>query len=140
MKHSLLAAKATAHCLAGCGTGEVLGIIIGTALAWSTVQTIILALILGAVFGMAFGIIPLLRSGLAFGAAFKATLATDGASIVVMETAQVLTEIYTPGVMDAGLGDMLFWLGMGFALIMGFMFAYPVNYFLIGKGIGHKHH
>lgn len=57
-----------------------------------------------------------------------------------METAEVLAEIYTLGVMSASLADGIFWLGMGLALLAGFIAAYPVNYFLISRGIRHHHH
>ena len=63
----------------------------------------------------------------------------DVLSIVVMETAEVLVEVYTPGVMEAGLGAPIFWYGMLLALTAGFLAAFPVNYILVGKGIGHHH-
>ncbi len=56
-----------------------------------------------------------------------------------METAEVLIQVYTPGVMDAGLSSGIFWLGMGFALVAGYAAAFPVNYILVGKGIRHTH-
>ena len=99
----------------------------------------ILAVILGFVGGFLLGMIPLRRAGFEWGRAFKTVLIAEGLSIVVMETAQVLTELYTPGVMDAGLTDGLFWLGMGLALLAGFAAASPVNWWLIGKGIRHRH-
>ena len=59
--------------------------------------------------------------------------------IAVMETAEVLVEVYTPGVMSAGLSSPLFWAGMLLALAAGFLAAFPVNYVLVGKGIRHHH-
>jgi hypothetical protein len=41
--------------------------------------------------------------------------------------------------MDAGLLSGVFWLGMGLALIAGYLAAFPVNFYLIGKGIRHVH-
>ena len=134
-----LATSATAHCLAGCGVGEVLGVVIGVALALSRTVTIVLAVGLGFVFGFALGIIPLLRAGYTTRWAFKQVLVAEGLSIAVMETAEVLVEIYTPGVMGSGLSSPLFWGGMLLALTAGFAAAYPVNYWLIGKGIRHRH-
>ncbi len=52
---------------------------------------------------------------------------------------EVLIQVYTPGVMEAGLGAPIFWYGMLLALTAGFLAAFPVNYFLVGKGIGHHH-
>jgi len=33
----------------------------------------------------------------------------------------------------------IFWLGMGLALVAGYIAAFPVNYVLVGKGIRHVH-
>jgi len=134
-----LAFSATLHCLLGCGIGEVVGVIIGTALLMTNVNTLILAVSLGFVFGFILGMRPLLKAGFNFRLAFKTVLIVEGLSIAVMETAEVLVEVYTPGVMEAGLTSWIFWGGMLLALTAGFIAAYPVNYYLIGKGIRHQH-
>jgi len=134
-----LATSATAHCLLGCGIGEIVGVILGTALGLSTVLTIVLAVILGFVFGFALGLIPLLKARFQVKDAVRQVLIAEGLSIAVMETAEVLVEVYTPGVMEAGLSSGLFWFGMLLALIAGFIAAFPVNYVLVGKGIRHVH-
>ncbi len=134
-----LAHSATLHCLLGCGIGEVVGVIIGTALGLSNLITIVLALVLGFVFGFVFGMWPLLRAGFDFFRAIHQVLIAETLSIVVMEAAEVLVQVYTPGVMDAGLGSWIFWAGMGFALTAGYAAAFPVNYILVGKGIRHIH-
>ncbi len=134
-----LAHSATWHCLMGCGLGEVLGVIIGTALGFSTANTIILAVVLGFVFGFVFGMRPLLRAGFDFSRALRQVFVAESLSIVVMETTEVLVQIYTPGVMEAGLLSWIFWLGMGLALVAGYIAAFPVNYVLVGKGIRHVH-
>ena len=137
--HFFLAISATLHCLIGCGLGEVLGIIIGTWLHMNNVSTTILAIILGFIFGFAFGMIPLMRAGFPFNKAFRQVLIAEGLSIAVMETFEVVVQVYTPGVMDAHLSDWLFWKGMLFGLIAGFIAAFPVNYFFVKKGIRHQH-
>ncbi len=134
-----LAHSATLHCLLGCGIGEVVGVIIGTALGLSNLITIVLALVLGFVFGFVFGMWPLLRAGFDFSRAVRQVFIAETLSIVVMEATQVLVQVYTPGVMDAGLGSWIFWLGMGLALLAGYAAAFPVNYILVGKGIRHAH-
>ncbi len=103
-----LATSATTHCLLGCGLGEVVGVIIGTYLGWTNVETLVLAVSLGFVFGFALGIIPLLRANFGMKWAFKQVLIAEGLSIAVMETAEVLIEVYTPGVMSAGLTSPIF--------------------------------
>lgn len=129
-----LATSATAHCLLGCGIGEVVGVIVGTALAWSIVQTIVFAVFLGFVFGFALGLVPLLRAHFQLKDAVRQVLIAEGLSIAVMEAAEVLVQVYTPGVMAAGLASSLFWLGMSLALLAGFIAAFPVNYVLVGRG------
>ncbi len=134
-----LATSATVHCLLGCGLGEIVGVVIGRALAYSIVQTIVLAVSLGFVFGFGLGLIPLLKARFRLKDAIRQVLVAEGLSIAVMETAEVLIEVYTPGVMAAGLSSWLFWGGMLLALVAGFIAAFPVNYILVGKGIRHIH-
>ena len=132
-----LATSATAHCLAGCGLGEVAGVAIGLAIGLSVVATLVLAVVLGFVFGL--GLIPLLQAGFSWSWAIRQVLVAEGLSIAIMETAEVLVEVYTPGVMQAGLSSPIFWGGMLLALTAGFLAAWPVNYWLVGKGIRHIH-
>ncbi len=137
--HFKLAHSATLHCLIGCGIGEVIGIIIGTALGLSNLITLVLAVVLGFVFGFIFGMWPLLRAGFDFSRALHQVFIAETLSIVVMEATEVLVQVYTPGVMDAGLSSWIFWLGMLLALAAGYAAAFPVNYILVGKGIRHAH-
>jgi len=134
-----LAFSATFHCLLGCGLGEVLGMIIGTAYNFSNHATMILAIILGFVGGFGLGIIPLKKAGYSWKAAFKQVFVAEGLSIAVMETTEVLVQVYTPGVMEAGLTDVIFWIGMSLGLAAGFITAFPINYIFIKKGFRHKH-
>jgi hypothetical protein len=135
----MLAVSATLHCLIGCGLGEVLGMVLGTWWHMSNNSTMILAIILGAVLGLLFGMFPLLRAGYNFRRALNQTLIAEGLSIAVMETVEVLVQVYTPGVMDAHLNDWLFWKGMLLGLTAGFIAAFPVNYIMVKKGVRHQH-
>jgi Domain of unknown function (DUF4396) len=136
--------SATLHCLTGCAIGEVLGIVIGTALGWSTVATIALAIVLAFFFGYGLTMLPLLRSGMALGAALPLAFASDTLSITVMEIVDNFIIVVIPGAMDAGLGSLLFWGSLAFALAVAFVAAFPVNRYLISRGKGHavvhKHH
>ena len=134
-----LTTSATVHCLAGCGLGEVVGVVVGVAIGLSTLVTLVLAVALGFVFGFALGLIPLLRAGFSWSWAIRQVLVAEGLSIAIMETAEVLVEVHTPGVMQAGLSSPIFWGGMLLALTAGFLAAWPVNYWLVGKGIRHIH-
>jgi hypothetical protein len=136
--------SATLHCLTGCAIGEVLGVVVGTALGWSTLATIVLAIVLAFFFGYGLTMLPLLRSGIALGAVLPLAFASDTLSITVMEIVDNLIIVVIPGAMDAGLGSLLFWGSLAFALAVAFVAAFPVNRYLISRGKGHaavhKHH
>lgn len=137
--HRRLAVKATLHCLLGCGIGEVAGVILGTGLGLGMWQSMALGVTLGFAFGFGLGMIPLLRGGMAPASALRIILVSEGISIAVMEAAEALVQIYTPGVMQAGLLDSLFWAGMMISLGAGFAAALPVNIILVRNGIRHQH-
>ena len=132
-----LAVSATLHCLTGCAIGEVLGMVIGTALGWGDLQTVALAVALAFLFGYAFTIGPVLRSGLTLRAAIPVALAADTVSITVMEVVDNAVLLLVPGAMDAGLGSVLFWGALAFALAVAFVVTVPVNRWLIARGRGH---
>lgn len=132
-----LAFSATLHCLTGCATGEVLGLVIGTALGWSAGATIGLAVALAFFFGYLFTMLPLLRHGVAFGAAIGLAFASDTISIAVMEVVDNAIMLLIPGAMDSGLTSPLFWGSLVLALIVAGTFAFPVNRWLIARGKGH---
>jgi len=132
-----LAFSATAHCLTGCAIGEVLGLVIGTILGWGTFATIVLAIILAFFFGYLLTMLPLLRSGLALGTVLPLAFASDTLSITVMEIVDNLIILVIPGAMEAGLGSLLFWGSLAFALAVAFVAAFPVNRWLIARGKGH---
>src|SRR6186997_865524 len=123
-----LAASATTHCLTGCAIGEVLGLAIATALGWGNLESIALAIVLAFFFGYSFTAVPLLRSGLALGAVIP---------IAVMEIVDNAIVLLIPGAMEAGLGDVLFWGSLAFALAVAWVAAFPLNRWLISKGRGH---
>jgi hypothetical protein len=132
-----MAASATLHCLAGCAIGEILGLVVGTAVGLSAGWTIALAVALAFLFGYTLSTLPLLRSGLAVGAALSVVLAADTLSIAVMELVDNAVMALVPGAMEAGLDDPLFWVAMMLALTVAFFAAYPVNRFLLRRGKGH---
>jgi Domain of unknown function (DUF4396) len=104
-----VAVSATLHCLTGCAIGEVAGVAIGTAAGFSDFGTIALAI----------------------------ALASDTLSIAVMEIVDNAILLIIPGAMEAGLGDILFWGSLAFALVVAFVLTVPVNRWLIARGKGH---
>jgi hypothetical protein len=129
--------SATAHCLTGCAIGEVLGLGIATALGWANAPSIVLAVALAFVFGYALTLIPVLRAGVPLRRALGLVFASDTASIAVMELVDNGFILLVPGAMAAGLADRLFWWSLGVGLAIAFVFAFPLNRWLIGRGRGH---
>ena len=134
--HNRTAWSATLHCLTGCAIGEVLGMVIGTALGWGNGPTIALAVVLAFVFGFGLTLLPLLKA-VDPRTALKLALASDTASITVMEIVDNAVMLVIPGAMDAGLDTVLFWGSLAFALAVAAVAAFPVNRWLIARGKGH---
>jgi uncharacterized protein DUF4396 len=132
-----VALSATLHCLTGCAIGEILGMVIGTALGLSSLATVVLAIALAFVFGYALTSLPLLRAGMTVAAVVPIALASDTLSITTMEVVDNAIVLAVPGAMAAGLGDILFWGSLSFALVLAGAAAVPVNRWLIARGRGH---
>ncbi|MBS1889447.1 MAG: DUF4396 domain-containing protein [Actinobacteria bacterium] len=131
------AISATLHCLTGCAIGEIGGMAIGTAFGFSNLATVVLVTVLAFGFGYGLTSLPLLRAGLALGAVIPIALAADTLSIATMELIDNLVVIAVPGAMDAGLGTLLFWGSLSFALAIAAAVTVPVNRHLIARGKGH---
>jgi Domain of unknown function (DUF4396) len=133
----VVALSATLHCLTGCAIGEITGMIVGTALGFSNAGTVAISVALAFLFGYTLTSLPLLRAGLALAAVAPIAFASDTLSIAVMEVVDNAIVLAVPGAMDAGLGDVLFWGSLAFALAVAGAAAFPVNRWLIGRGRGH---
>ncbi|MGW4691255.1 DUF4396 domain-containing protein [Kitasatospora cineracea] len=131
------AAQATLHCLTGCAIGEVLGQVIGVGFGLHNGATVVLSIALAFVFGYALTMRGVLKAGLPFREALKVALAADTVSIIVMELIDNGVMVAVPGAMDAGLGQLLFWLSLAGSLVLAFLVTVPVNRWLIGRGRGH---
>ncbi len=132
-----LALSATVHCLTGCAIGEVLGMVIGVGWGWGNLATVALSVVLAFVFGYSFTLVPLLRAGMAFGAALGLALASDTVSIAIMEVVDNAVMLVIPGAMEAGLAQPLFWASLALSLVVAGVAAFPVNRWLIARGRGH---
>ncbi len=132
-----MAASATLHCLTGCAIGEIAGLMIGTAGGLGNGPTIALSIVLAFFFGYALSTLPLLRAGLRVGTALSVVLAADTLSILTMEVVDNLVMAVIPGAMNAGLVNVVFWVGMAISLVTAFAAAFPVNRHLLRRGRGH---
>ena len=132
-----VALSATLHCLTGCAIGEVAGMVVGSALGWANGPTIAISIALAFVFGYSLTSLPLLRAGLALAVVAPIAFASDTLSIAVMEVVDNAIVLAVPGALEAGLGDVLFWGSLAFALAVAGAAAFPVNRWLIARGRGH---
>src|SRR3954464_7227788 len=132
-----VALSATLHCLTGCAIGEIAGMLIGTALGFSNLATVALSIVLAFVFGYGLTSLPLLRAGLVLAVVVPIALASDTLSIATMEVVDNAIVVAVPGAMDAGLGNLLFWGSLAFALAVAGVVALPVNRWLLARGKGH---
>jgi hypothetical protein len=131
-----VAFNATLHCLTGCAIGEILGMVIGAHFNIHNLAAIILSIGLAFLFGYSFTLFPLIKH-LSINKALSLAFASDTLSISVMEIMDNLIIFFIPGALDAGINTTLFWASLVFSLLIAFISAFPLNYYLILKGKGH---
>ena len=132
-----LALSATLHCLTGCAIGEIVGMAIATALGLGNGASVALAIALAFVFGYGLTSLPLLRSGMSVREVAPVAFASDTLSITTMEIVDNAIVLAIPGAISAGLGTLMFWGSLAFALPIAGAFAVPVNRWLLARGKGH---
>ncbi len=126
--------RSVAHCYSGCGLGEITGVLITVGLLglgnlWTALVTFVLAYAAG--FGLTVG--PLMQDGVPFAKAIKDALLSETPSITVMEVTAIGVDLALAG--KAGMGQWVFWSSLIVSLTCGLIAAYPVNYWLIRKGV-----
>ena len=111
--------------------------VIATALGWGNAASIAISVVLAFFFGYALTLGPVLRAGVPLRRALSLAFASDTASITVMEITDNAFILLVPGAIEAGLGEALFWWSLGVSLLVAFVFAFPLNRWLIARGRGH---
>jgi hypothetical protein len=135
-----LTTSATIHCLTGCAIGEFAGLAIGVTLGLNPWATMALATVLGFASGYSVGLWPLVKQGMGWRTAFKTIWLGETVSIAAMEFAMNFTDYHVGGVQAASVLSPAFWLGYAAALPAGFLLAWPVNYWLLGRNIKARCH
>jgi hypothetical protein len=79
----------------------------------------------------------LLRAGLTLRVSAGLALASDTASISIMEIVDNAIMLIIPGAMEAGLDSGRFWGSLLFSLLVAGAAAFPVNRWMIARGRGH---
>jgi len=111
--------------------------VLGTALGWGNRVTIPLSILLAFLFGYALTLLPLVRSGLSLRQALGLAFASDTVSIGLMEFVDSGVMLAIPGAMEAGPGSRHFWSSMAISLLMAGLLAWPLNHWMIARGLGH---
>jgi uncharacterized membrane protein len=135
-----LAAHATLHCLTGCVIGETIGLAIGAELQLGTAAIVTLATALSYLSGFLLGLVPLMRErGISLLSALRIIWIGEVISIAAMEVAMNMSD-YAMGSMGAKTMFSWLWLrGLLVAVPMGFIAAWPVNQWLLKRGLKRCH-
>jgi hypothetical protein len=134
------AAMITLHCLTGCLIGEWIGLAIGVALSLPRGVTALLATVLAYASGFGLMIWPLLRRGMGFWPALTTVFVGEAVSIGVMEVAMNVVDFAMGGMGVKSLFIPRYWEALGLASVAGFLAAWPVNFWLLGRNMKSCHH
>lgn len=111
--------------------------VLGGAMRWTPAATIALSVILAFLFGYLLTLRPLLAAGIPPRRAMGLAIASDTASIGIMEIVDNLVMLVIPGAMSAGPATALFWISLAASLALAGIAAFPINRWLIARGKGH---
>lgn len=134
------AAMVTAHCLTGCLIGEWIGLAIGVALSLPIGLTVALATVLAYTSGFGLTMWPLLRRGMRVWPALTTVFVGEAVSIGVMEAAMNAVDYTMGGMGVRSLFVPRYWEALAVASVAGFLAAWPVNFWLLGRHIKECHH
>lgn len=126
--------RSVAHCYSGCGAGEVFGVVLAAGiLALGNLGVAAITFTFAYIGGFVLTVGPLMQEGVGFREAAADAFYSETPSITVMEVAAIGTDIWLAG--GAHIGEVLFWTGLVFSLSVGLFVSYPVNVYLIHRGV-----
>ncbi len=131
----------TMHCVAGDGIGIVVGAAIGAVLSLTFWPDFLLEYVLGFGFGWAFFQAFAMRdmAGGSYLRSLRMTVLPELLSMNLLMTGMLLTSRFARRSVEGG-GDPArpqFWFIMSMALIVGFVCAYPINWWLVANHMKH---
>jgi hypothetical protein len=133
------AASVTLHCLTGCAIGELTGLAIGVSLGWHPAMTVALAVALSFFSGFALTLVPMLRRGFGFADSLRTVWLGEVISISVMELVMNLVDYHMGGMRGVSLVSARYWEAFALALVAGFLAAWPVNAWMLGRNMKRCH-
>jgi len=141
LKTAKLAASTTLHCLTGCTIGETLGLTVGVSLGWNPISIALFATVLAFISGFSLTLIPLtLQRGHKVVEALKLVWVGEVVSIGAMEVAMNGVDYLIGGMTSGSIFIPYFWVALGISIIAGYLAGYPVNYYMLERGIKTKCH
>ena len=135
-----LAASTTIHCLTGCSIGEIIGVAIGVEIGLQPLYTALLATVLAFISGFALTLVPMARAGQSIRESFRIVWLGEVVSISTMEVVMNSVDYMAGGMTAGSIWTSQFWSAMLLAIAAGYMAGYPVNYWMLSKGIKSKCH
>jgi hypothetical protein len=135
-----LAASTTIHCLTGCSIGEILGVAIGVEVGLQPLYTALLATTLAFISGFALTLIPMARAGQSIRESFRMVWLGEVVSISTMEVVMNSVDYMAGGMTAGSMWTGQFWSAMLLAIAAGYAAGFPVNYWMLNKGIKSKCH
>ena len=133
------AAMVTLHCLTGCLIGEWLGLAIGVTMSLPVRTTVVLATGLAYASGFGLTMWPLLRRGMGLWPALSMVFIGEAVSIGVMEIAMNVVDYAMGGMGVKSLFIARYWEAIAVASIAGYLAAWPVNFWLLGRNMKKCH-
>lgn len=131
----------TMHCVAGDGVGILAGAVIGAAIALPKLADLALEYVLGFGFGWAIFQALFMRAmaGGSYAASLRSTFMAEFLSMnCLMGGMIVVSTLAWKGVVEAHDPlNPLFWFRMSIALMIGFVIAFPMNWWLVANHLKH---
>lgn len=113
---------------------------IGVTLGIGLWFTLALAITLAFVFGMGLAVLPLMRGhGMSFKRAIGTIWLGEAVSITAMEIAMNGVDYALGGMTAMSVTEPVFWTSLLVAIPAGYVAAWPVNWWLIGRNLKHCH-
>jgi hypothetical protein len=131
----------TMHCVAGDGVGIIAGAVLSSVLGIAGIAEVVLEYVLGFAFGWTIFQALFMRdsAGGSYPLALKNTFVPELLSMNLLMAGMVPTAMILRRHID-GAGDPLtpqFWFVMSMALLVGFIVAYPMNWWLVAHHLKH---
>ena len=131
----------TMHCVAGDGVGIIAGAVLSSAFGIVGLAEVILEYVLGFAFGWTIFQALFMRdmAGGSYGAALKSTFMSELLSMNLLMAGMMPTMMilrrYVPSADNPLMPN--FWFVMSMALLVGFIVAYPMNWWLVANHLKH---